>query len=114
MIERLQYIDAQHNPDLAASQSQNLIGQLRHHYDSSGLVSHERFDFKGNLLEAQRTLACAYQAPVIDWSQGSPTAVLEDETFVQITEYDALNRMARQYNWHSLMPNSRVAVYEPR
>ena len=39
---------------------------------------------------------------------------MEAETYAHITEYDALNRMTRQYNWHKVMPDSRVAVYEPR
>lgn len=85
---------------------------MQHHYDLSGLVTHERFDFKGNLLEVTRRLASAYDAPVIDWSEGSPTSGLEEEAFRKVTEYDALSRMTRLYNWHNTP--GRVAVYEPR
>lgn len=75
-------------------------------------MTHERFDFKGNLLEVTRRLASAYDAPVIDWSEGSPTSGLEEEAFRKVTEYDALSRMTRLYNWHNTP--GRVAVYEPR
>ncbi|MFN0171584.1 MAG: RHS repeat-associated core domain-containing protein [Bryobacteraceae bacterium] len=116
LIERFVYGEALSHSDeeIAEAKRLNLRGQLHEHYDMSGLVTHLRHDFKGNLLEAQRTLASTYQAPVIDWSAGSPTNGLESETFTQLTEYDALNRTTRQYNWHKVMPDSRVAVYEPR
>ncbi|NES18675.1 MAG: toxin [Symploca sp. SIO3E6] len=70
----------------------NLRGQVYQHYDSSGLVTNQRFDFKGNLLEATRQLVRDYKAPVIDWSEGSPTNSLESQVFTVRTEYDALNR----------------------
>ncbi len=120
LIERYEYRDAwisadgTANPTLAADREANLLGQLVRHYDPSGLVETIRRDFKGNVLETRRKLVSAYTAPVVDWSDHSRTAVLEDETWVQITGYDALNRMKRQYQWHKLMPDSRVAVYEPR
>jgi RHS repeat-associated protein len=117
LIERFEYIDTQgfSTPaELAIPRANNLLGQLVRHYDASGLIETVRRDFKGNLLEAHKRLASAYTAPVIDWSPGSPTSGLETETWAKITEYDALNRMARQYNWHKVMDNSRVAVYEPR
>ena len=89
----------------------NLRGQAVEHYDSSGRMTNIQFDFKGNLLEVQRQLASAYDEEIIDWSPGSPTNSLETETFTQITEYDAVNRMTRLYNWYR-DPN-RVTVYEP-
>jgi RHS repeat-associated protein len=90
-------------------QARNLRGQLYQHYDTSGLKTVERYDFKGNALEARRQLATDYKAPVIDWRSVN----LEPEIFVQITEYDALNRMTRLYHWHRGI-GARVAVYEPR
>lgn len=39
--------------------------------------------------------------------------LLEQETYVQITQHDALNRMTRLYNWHRPAEN-RIAVYIPR
>jgi|CXWL01.1.fsa_nt_gi RHS repeat-associated protein len=112
MIERFEYIDTINGS--ADAHTRNLRGQLHKHFDSSGLKQVERIDFKGNPLELRRQLAKEYKAPVIDWQTGSATALLETETFVQITEYDALNRMARLFNWHHATPNSRVAVYEPQ
>jgi len=119
MIERYEYRDAR-EPDgtenfrSTEDRNANLVGQLVRHYDPSGMVETIQRDFKNNVLEARRTLARAYDAPVVDWSPVSHTAELETETFAQITEYDALNRMTRQYNWHKVVPDSRVAVYEPR
>ncbi|MDP1678679.1 MAG: SpvB/TcaC N-terminal domain-containing protein [Candidatus Nitrotoga sp.] len=112
MIERFEYIDTING--IADAHTRNLRGQLHRHFDSSGLKQIERIDFKGNPLELRRQLAKEYKASVIDWQTGSATALLETEAFVQITEYDALNRMARLFNWHHATPNSRVAVYEPQ
>lgn len=97
---------------LPDDRARNLRGQVHRQYESSGLAENARFDFKGNLLEARRGLASEYEAPVIDWSDGSPTAGLDGETFTQATEYDALDRMTRLYNWHR--DPGHVAVYEPR
>lgn len=105
IVERYEYQDAQ------LHDVQNLNGRLVRHYDPSGLVETMRRDFKGNVEEVRRTLNNAPRESVIDW-QGDPAVRLENETFVQITEYDALNRMTRLYNWHR-GTGSRVAVYEP-
>lgn len=107
LIEQFQYGEA-----LADAKVRNLRGQLHLHHDMSGRIEHVRHDFKGNLLEAQKILASAYDAPVIDWATGSPTAGLETETWTQITEYDALNRMTRQENWHR--EGRPPAIYRPR
>ncbi len=93
MVERYEYQDAV-TPDLT-----NLNGQLIRHYDPSGLVETIRRDCKGNVQEAQRTLATDASAPVVDWA-GNPAGKLETETYVQLTEHDALSRMTRQENWH--------------
>ncbi len=117
MVERFEYRDTK-NPDgsananLAADQAANLIGQAARHYDPSGLMETVLRDFKGNLEEIHRTLNNQPQASLIDWQGTNPGAQLNSETFVQITEHDALNRMTRLYNWHQGV-GSRVAVYEP-
>jgi RHS repeat-associated protein len=111
LVERYAYGEQLTN--VSDARARNLRGQLYQHYDPSGLNHVERLDFKGNPRELRRILASHYTAPVIDWQAGSATAQLETETFVQITEYDALNRMTRLYNWHR-GTGSRVAVYEPR
>ena len=105
LIERYTYGEQLDDPE-----ERNLRGQVYRHHDQSGLNQLERVDFKGNAVERQRRLVSEYKAPIIDWQDRSLTAQLEAETFTEITEFDALNRPARIYNWHS---GSRVAVYEP-
>ena len=114
LIERFEYVDTKDNGDIAGAKAKNLCGRLHKHFESGGLNQIERIDFKNNPLEVRRQLARDFKAPVIDWQPGSATGVLESETFVRITEYDALNRMTRLFNWHNLAPGSRVAVYEPQ
>ena len=84
----------------------NLRGQPYRSYDQSGLVTNVSFDFKGNALEISRRLASEYEHDV-DWLTAltlapdrEPDILLMDETFSQVVEYDALNRVMRQYNWH--------------
>ncbi|MFM9951810.1 MAG: SpvB/TcaC N-terminal domain-containing protein [Saprospiraceae bacterium] len=108
-IERMEYGESL---PLDTAQSNNLRGQMLRHYDASGLVENVRFDFKGNPLEIRRQFAADYKAEIVDWAPGSPTNHLEKESFEQKTEYDALNRMTRLYNWHR-GPGTRVSVYEP-
>src|SRR6185503_3310137 len=106
--------DGTPNPNLAALQTMNLIGQQVRHYDTSGLSETVRSDFKGNVLEAARTLNNLPKVSVIDWQGANPNAQLEQETFRQITEYDALNRMTLQYAWHRDSVGRPAAKYEPR
>ena len=93
-------------------QPRNLRGQVYRHFDPSGLVTNERFDFKGNLLEVTRRLASAYDAPVIDWPAGSGRHARTRGFHSASPNIDALNRMTRLYNWHR-GHGSQVAVYEP-
>ena len=106
-IERFIYGEGQ-----ASDRDRNLKGQPYQHYDPSGLMTNVSYDFKGNLLEVQRLLARDYEAAMIDWRGDNLTDGLETETFSRLTEYDALNRLARLYNWHS--HPDQVTVYEPR
>jgi len=106
LIEKIEY--GENELDAALK---NLRGQLYQQHDSSGRIANREFDFKGNLLEAQRQLAASYQAEVIDWSDGAPTNQLETEVFTSAKEYDALNRMTRHYNWYRT--NDNVSIYEP-
>jgi len=107
VIERFVYVDGP-----TGDSTKNLRGQLRQHYDQSGLTHMEAYDFKGQPCEVYRQLAADYTAPVLHWPEGDLSSGLEAERFVRITEYDALNRMTRLYNWHQVT-GTRVAVYEP-
>lgn len=107
LIERYTY-----GEQLPDAHARNLRGQVHQHFDASGLRQIERVDFKGNAVEVQRILASQYKAPVIDWQNTSLTAQLEPETFIRITELDALSRPTRTYNWHRGV-DTRVAVSEP-
>mgnify|MGYP001591386205 CR=1 FL=1 len=115
MVERFEYRDT-NNPDgtpnsqLAQDKTANLLSQLVRRYDPSGLMETVRRDFKGNVQEVRRTLVRDATAPIVDW-QGSVAGKLETETYVQLTEHDALNRMTRQENWHNL--GGVGAVYTP-
>ena len=107
------------------SQRLNLRGQVYKAYDQSGVVVNNQLDFKGNKLAVQKGIAEKYDVD-IDWApatslrygQEADDLLLKDEVsrkpilFTQITEYDALNRMTRLYNWHRGV-GTRVAVYEP-
>jgi RHS repeat-associated protein len=109
MVERFEYQDAQ------ANDRDNLNAQLIRHYDASGLAETVRRDFKGNLEIVQKTLVADKASSFTDWQDLANTngsAKLNGDTFTRITEYDALNRMTRLYNWHR-GDGGRVAVYEP-
>ncbi|SEQ49474.1 SpvB/TcaC N-terminal domain-containing protein [Nitrosomonas ureae] len=104
-FERYEYQDAVRND------ANNLNGQLITHFDSSGLLETVRRDFKGNVEEVKRTLNNKPKESFIDWNTDDPAPDLEKETFIQITEYDALNRMTKLFNWHRI--GKPVAVYIP-
>ncbi|MEI6335745.1 MAG: SpvB/TcaC N-terminal domain-containing protein, partial [Methylococcaceae bacterium] len=120
MVERYEYRDTQlpddtPNPQLDQDKAANLIGQLVRHYDSSGLIETIALDFKGSPIEVHRRLVSDGKSTVTDWQNAlnaDGTSKLETETFIQITEYDALKRMTRLYNWHR--ENKPVAVYLPK
>ena len=115
-IERYEYTDTtlpngKANPNLTQNKAANLIGQLKRHYDSSGLIENIAFDFKGSPIEVRRRLLLNKQSSITNWKT-NPLAKLDTETFIQITEYDALKRMSRLFNWHK-GTGSRVAIYKP-
>ncbi|MDX2247275.1 MAG: SpvB/TcaC N-terminal domain-containing protein [Bacteroidia bacterium] len=108
----------QSNPQSPQSnpQSNNLRGQAVITLGPEGRTEAVSFDFKGNLLESRRQLLADAIEHTMDWSdyvEGTPSSHLSTEVFVQRTQYDALNRMTRLFNWHR-GNGSRVAVYEPR
>jgi RHS repeat-associated protein len=67
----------------------NLRGKMYRRFDSAGLVTTDRYDFKGNLLRSQRRFARDYKN-IPDWSED---ASLEPESFGNWTSFDALNRV---------------------
>lgn len=119
LVERLVYGD---EPDLGIeATNRNLRGQLYQHYEQAGVVTSERFDFKGNLLASSRRLAREYRR-VVDWTAltqntgANITALaepsLEPERFTSRTRYDALNRPVMM-----VTPSNRVTlpnVIQPR
>lgn len=106
VIERLVY-----GEDQTDDKARNLRGQLHQHYDQSGLLTHQQFDFKGNLLQSRRQLTTRVKDAVIDWSEGFPPEQL-GEVFSKSETFDALNRMTRLENWHR---TGRIpAVYTPQ
>lgn len=114
MVGRYEYVDALSN--LADAQANNLCGRLVRHFDPSGLMQTNSVDFKGNVLAVQRRLVADYKASQVDWqgaAGAAPYSGLDSEIFFHVTEYDALNRMTRLYNWHG-GNGTRVAIYEPQ
>ncbi|MBC8551328.1 MAG: insecticidal toxin complex protein, partial [Candidatus Brocadiales bacterium] len=80
VIERFIY-----GEDQTDDKSRNLRGQLFQHYDSSGLMSNHDFDFKGNLLKAERQLAVFSTDSLIHWPDNPAPDTLE-EIYTQNTE----------------------------
>lgn len=133
LVEAFQYCDTdQPNGavNLADAKKRNLIGQAIKHWDPSGLATVERIDLSGQPAHITRTLikptADNNLNGVLDWNLTNRQSLLEDETFIQLTEYDAFGRMTTLYNWHrditftsdgtqQNIPGStnRVAVYVP-
>jgi len=102
--------------ELHPDATRNLKGQLFRLYDGAGVSSHERYDFKGNLLESVRQFARHQPAagpgahpPTVDWTAitslphetamdvaamdavAAPLLIPADR-FTSTTRYDAMNR----------------------
>lgn len=132
LVETFEYCDTSQpnfGGGLSDAKKNNLIGQAIKHWDPSGKVTVEKIDLSGKPAHVTRTLIKATEAGnldgVLNW-QPSRTVPLEDETFIQLTEYDALGRMTTLYNWHRDITfgtngiptntpgmTNRVAVYIP-
>lgn len=93
---------------LSNDRARNLRGELAEQLDDSGRTEIDRLDFSGNLRKVRRTFTSRFRAPVVDW-QTDISSQLENETFTQTTEYDALGRPTVMYHWHAGV-GSRVAV----
>jgi RHS repeat-associated protein len=105
-----------------------LKGKLYRHYDSSGVSTTERCDFKGNPLATTRQLAAAYTSAV-DWSplnivadvptlntaaiDGASAGLLDPlNRFTASTRFDALNRPVQVVTPHSA--TGRPSVIQPQ
>ena len=106
LISLTEYGETQPNP-----KANNVRGKAVRQCGGSGQVKTLRYDFKGNVLEIQKQMPRDAKAKLLDWN----TALLDPTVYTQITEYDALNRMSRLYNWHysDTVRGKSVAVYEP-
>ena len=96
----------------------NLCGRLFRRYDSAGVASDERYDFKGNLLTSSRQLAREYRQSV-DWSAlagltetadldaASAPLLIPADRYAASTVYDALNRPVQMVTPHraGMQPN---------
>ena len=108
--QRMIYGD-QTDAGLASPQSLNVLGKLFRHYDEAGLITNQRFDFKGNGLESVRQvikdaeiLNVLRSDPAggtfqVDWTPAtgsdlaSRAAVLLDQVLYRTSStFDALNR----------------------
>jgi len=108
----------QYGEGATGDKSNNRRGRPYRSFDQSGVVTNQEFDFNGNALNVTRRLANDYDQDT-DWRtvlqlplDQEPVNLLMPETFTQTTEYDALNRMTRQYSWHRA-GGAAAAVYEP-
>src|SRR5262245_34224771 len=116
LVEAFDYCDTDQPTgaaNLTDAKQHNLIGQAVRHWDPSGLSTVERIDFSGKPAHVTRTLIkpdADGATGALNWDIANRSSLLEAETFRQITEYDALGRMTRLYNWHR---DITVAVYEP-
>jgi RHS repeat-associated protein len=95
----------------------NLRGKPFRQFDAAGIVTSERYDFKGNLLRGTRQFLLDYRSQA-DWSQRPET---ERTIYTNETSYDALNRptalttpdgsVARpKYNEASLLESLEVSL----
>jgi RHS repeat-associated protein len=66
----------------------NLKGKPWQIRDQAGLLSHEDYDFKGNLLRGSRKLAENFKE-TLDWSLG---VTLQNKSYTSSTVFDALDR----------------------
>jgi len=82
-IGRMVYGESHHH-----ATANNLRGKTVQVFDQAGVVTSDRYDFKGNLLKSQRQLSRSYKT-TLDWSGSVP---MEAEEYVSSTKYDALNR----------------------
>ena len=70
LVARTVYGETSTDPEAA-----NLRGKVAQHFDQAGVVTSERYDFKGNLLRSGRQLAHEYKT-TLDWAAAVDTRSL--------------------------------------
>lgn len=106
LVARTLYGEGQSNPE-----ARNLRGQPVQIFDQAGVVTYLAYDFKSNLLSSTRQLARDYKATP-NWSK-SPPSLLETESFVSSTLYDALNRPIQIVAPRSNQANAKINIIRP-
>lgn len=96
---------SEYGESLPDATARNLRTRTWKQYDAAGIVTSERFDFKGNLLAStQQLLDDAVGLP--DWSRVG-------ERFGSSTVYDALNRPIQMVTPHSDRPGATYHAMRP-
>ena len=101
LVTRAVYGESLPNPEAT-----NHRGRAYRVYDGAGAVTHEAYDFEGNLLRQTRRLAAAYEETV-DWSalaelqdvtdlEVAAAEFVEEEAFETAGAFDALGRPVSQ------------------
>ncbi|MCA9468756.1 MAG: hypothetical protein KC643_25410 [Nitrospira sp.] len=114
VVGRSIYGEGRPNPE-----DNNLRGKVVELRDQAGIVTSDRYDFKGNLRRSQRQLADLVGSPgsqipayrmAVDWNGAVQLAV---ETYTSRTRYDALNRPTQLIAPHSNQQGAKVNVIQP-
>lgn len=92
LVSRLEHGDGPDAP--ADAVARNLRTRLYRRFDQAGLLTHEAFDFNGNLTRMVRRLVSATTG-ITDYNLRDAEAPMQAETFVSETAYDALSRPVR-------------------
>jgi RHS repeat-associated protein len=106
LVETFLYCDAVQPSgaaNLADARARNLIGRAVRHWNPSGLATVQRVDLSGNPAHVTRRFVRADAdggTGLVSWNVANRGSLLEAETFHQISQYDALGRETRVYNWH--------------
>jgi RHS repeat-associated protein len=121
LAERMIY--GEKHPDA----DRRLKRKLFRHYDSAGVSIHERYDFKGNLVESTRQLGATYRTTA-DWTplggiaDASAAAIaamdaaakpllIAADRFASSSRFDALNRVTQTVTPHQA--GGRPSVIQP-
>jgi len=114
LVDRIEYGEGQTNAERL-----NLRTRIYRHSDSAGVATNvarnpnsnqlEAYDFKGNLLRSARQLVSDYKV-IPDWLLNPK---LENETFVNSTRYDALNRPIQSIPPHSTLAGAKCNIIQP-